>query len=125
MITKYQKEVLNGLLHEILLLRDKQCLRCSKPQFQASHIYPKGRYRKLEFDSQNIIALCYSCHIHFWHKNPIEAHDWLKQTLPKDWLDKLKLRSQTSGDGSRDYKTLKVFLNLELNGLKRTAENRR
>jgi hypothetical protein len=70
----------------------------------------------MEFVSGNIIALCYACHIHFWHKNPIEAHDWLKQKLP-DRMKKLKLIAQ-KGMGSRDYKQLRTTLRKELNELR-------
>jgi len=113
-MTKYEKKILNGLIHEILLRRDKVCLKCGNPQFQASHIYPKGRYRKMEFDPDNIKALCYNCHLNWWHKNALEASDWIKTVLPKKRLDNLKLRSQTSGDGTRNFKVLKMFLETEI-----------
>lgn len=115
-MTKHERKELNKLIHQILELRDKKCLRCGNPEFQASHIYPKGTYRKLEFDSKNILALCYRCHIHWWHKDVKVAVKWFEQTFPD--LDKyLLLRSQTSGDGTRNYKTLKVFLQAELKNL--------
>lgn len=117
-INTNQKKTLNALIHELLLLRDKKCLRCGNPNFQASHIYPKGRYKKLEFDPDNIKALCFSCHLGWWHKNPIEAHEWLNLILPKERLARLKLRSQTTGDGSRDFKVLKLVLENEIKQLR-------
>lgn len=113
MITKAQKKELNSLIHEILERRDKYCLRCGNKNFQASHIYPKGKYRKMEFEPSNIISLCFSCHIGFWHKSPRDANEWIENKLSKKWLDKLKLMAQ-SGAGTRDYKLLKIYLEKEL-----------
>jgi 5-methylcytosine-specific restriction endonuclease McrA len=114
-MTKPEKKVLNELLHQILALRDKHCLRCGTTQkLQMSHIYPKGRYRKLEFDPDNVKYLCYNCHLNFWHKNPIEANAWLLTAIPEKRLQRLKLRSQTSGDGMRNYKLLKIILEQEI-----------
>lgn len=113
MMTKSEKKELNGIIHEILLRRDKKCLRCTKPDFQASHIFPKGTYRRMEFEPDNIIALCYACHIHWWHKNPFEAKDWLEFAIDPERLKKLNLMRQT-GAGTTDYKLLKIALNLEL-----------
>lgn len=118
-ISKGQRKVLNGIIHEILVLRDKVCLRCGTTErLQASHIYPKGTYKKLEYDSENIKFLCWRCHFTWWHKHPLEAAEWIKTAIPKERYDRLKLRSQTSGDGSRDYKVLKLFLEQELKTLK-------
>lgn len=119
-VNAQQKKTLNGLIHEILVLRDVCCLRCGATEnLQASHIYPKGTYRKLEFDSWNIIFLCFRCHFHWWHKHPIAAAEWIQTAIPKERYDRIKLRSQTSGDGMRDFKTLELILRLELNALKR------
>ena len=116
-IDKKQKAELNTLIRQILELRDKVCLRCKSTQtLQASHIYPKGRYKKLEFDTDNIKFLCWSCHW-WWHKNPIEARDWLYATLPKARLDRIKMRSQTTGDGMRNYKLLKIMLEQDIKKL--------
>lgn len=115
--TAHQKKVLNSLLHEILLLRDKKCLRCGKPEFQMSHIYPKGRYRLMEYEPDNLKALCYSCHLGWWHKNPIEAHEWLVTVILKKRLDRLKMMSNTQL-APFDYKLQKVYLEHELTKLK-------
>lgn len=120
-MTKYERKELNALLRKAMLLRDKnRCLRCGKTEtLQMSHIYPKGRYRKLEFDLDNVKTLCFGCHIGFWHKNPIEAKFWLDMVVPEDRLKRLRLRSQTSGDGMRNYKLLKLYLQAELKKYRR------
>ncbi len=111
-MTKHEKKVINGLLRQVIILRDgERCLKCSGTErLQMSHIYPKGKYRKMEFDEQNLKILCYGCHIHWWHKNPIEAHEWLEQTIEKKRLERLKLRARTIDKSTIDYKLLKLYL---------------
>lgn len=115
-LTKYEKSELKRLLHEVCVARDgNKCLRCgSTERLAASHIYPKGRYRKMEFDYDNVKTLCYRCHIHFFHKNPIEAHEWLEENIGKDRLDRLKLRSQYIDKKPTDYKLIKLDLEQQL-----------
>ena len=92
-----------------------KCLRCSKlSHLQISHIYPVGKYRKLELDPDNALPLCDACHLWFFHKNPLDAADWIKQTVPKKQLDRLELRKGQSGKGSKDYKLWLVYLKNEL-----------
>lgn len=57
----------------------------------------------MEYDPDNVKALCFFCHIRWWHKNPIEAHEWLQEILPAKRLSRLKMMSQT---------TQKIDLNL-------------
>lgn len=44
------------------------------------------------------------------------AHEWINELMPTV-MHRLKLRSQTTGDGSRNYKVLKLILQAELNEL--------
>lgn len=62
----------------------------------------------LEFEPENIIALCYRHHFHYWHSSPMEAHEWINKTMP-DRMKQLKLMAQ-SGAGTRNYKLLRVYL---------------
>lgn len=118
-ISKIERKELNSLIREILVLRDKKCLRCGTTEkLQGSHIWPKGHYRKLEFDSDNIIFLCYRCHFYFWHKSPLAAAEWIKTVIPLERYNRLKLRAYVTGEGSRDYKLIKLVLQDELNKLK-------
>lgn len=95
-MTTTEKKKLYGLLKEILALKyGDKCLRCKKPEWQMSHIYPRGRYKRMEHEPENILPLCSGCHIFFWHKNPIEAHEWLKLAIPKEQLQRLKLMANT------------------------------
>jgi 5-methylcytosine-specific restriction endonuclease McrA len=95
-ITTAQRRRLNALLREILIRRDgEKCLRCpNRNRVHASHIYPKGKYRGLQFDPDNLKFLCYHCHIYFWHKNPIEAYKWIRTAIPKDRLKRLEAKAK-------------------------------
>ena len=59
------------------------CVRCgSTKSLSPSHVYPKGKYPRLRFLEINILTMCYADHIHWWHKNPIEATEWFLKTFP-------------------------------------------
>jgi len=110
------KRELDSLLCEICFARDKhRCIRCGRTDALApSHIYPKGKYKRMRWEINNVKTLCYSCHIHFWHKNPIEAHEWLETAIPKERLDKLKLQAMYVDKSPIDYKLIKIYLKNEL-----------
>lgn len=44
----------------------------------------------------------------------MEAHEWLTQTIPKERLDRLKLRSQYVDKTPLDFKLIKIYLEKEL-----------
>lgn len=95
--TALQQKKLYAFLHAIVRRRDgPRCRKCGRTDtLQLSHIYPKGRYRLMEFLSDNVKLLCHACHLYWWHRNPIEAHEWLQTVLSPDRLKRLKLASQT------------------------------
>lgn len=67
----------------------------------------------MEFEPENVKALCFSCHLVWWHKNPIEAGEWLKTVLPKERIDRLKMMSNTYM-GKLDFRLHKLFLEKEI-----------
>jgi hypothetical protein len=79
-----------------------------------SHIYPKGTHRKMEFLPENLKLLCVGCHLYWWHKNPIEAWEWLRETIPKERISYLKLRSQVIDKSQFDYNLTKLYLDQEI-----------
>lgn len=118
-MTTAQRKTLNALLHKLIRLRDgAYCLRCGKTErLQLSHIYPKGKHRKLEFEPNNLKILCSGCHLYWWHKNPIDAHEWLKTAIPKDRYDRLRLMANTVHYQKLDYKLIKLFIEKEIDRL--------
>jgi 5-methylcytosine-specific restriction endonuclease McrA len=89
-----------------------------------SHIKPKGKYPKLRHDLENIIILCWRCHIHWWHKEPLEAAEWIAKELPPEWLARLKLRAVYNDRSSTDYRLIEVFLKTEIKKLERARASR-
>jgi len=118
-MSKSEKKTINGLLRKLIYARDgERCLHCNKTErLQMSHIYPKGRYRRMEFDPDNLKLLCYYCHLQWWHKNPIESHEWLQTVIPKKRLDRLKLCANTVNKSPFDFKLYKIFLEKEISSL--------
>lgn len=58
-------------------------MRCGKTfNLQCAHIIGRRNHR-LRYDPQNGIALCYACHIHYAHKEPIAFTRWLDSTFPE------------------------------------------
>ena len=105
---------LDQLAFQVVKLRDVRCQRCGKTEGLApSHCYPKGKYTRLRHDTDNILLLCFACHICWWHRNPIEASEWFNNKFP-DRAKKLKLRSQISFKGASDYQGWELLLNQEL-----------
>ena len=110
-MTKAQKTKLNKLVREYVVLRDKVCLRCGKSdRLHASHIYPKGKFRKMQFNVDNVKALCLGCHLYWWHKHPIEAKEWAEKTLGKARLNRLKKQANTINKNKLDFKQLESEL---------------
>lgn len=59
------------------------CQWCgSKSNIQWSHIINEARDHRLAIDSENIIALCYHCHLWLWHKDPILAAKRFNSKFP-------------------------------------------
>jgi len=112
---KAEKVKLNKLVRELCLLRDKCCLRCGKTTtLQASHIYPKGKFPKMQFNPENVKILCVGCHLYWWHKHPIEAHKWAEKTLGKVRLNRLKKQSNTINKTLWDFKEIQSELKKQI-----------
>jgi 5-methylcytosine-specific restriction endonuclease McrA len=95
---KYRKKCVDWAKNEAKKRDNYICQHCGKKitdmhDAHGSHIYPEGTYTSMSADVDNIICLCFHCHIYWWHKHPIEAGDWFKKRFPE--LHKtLKKRSQ-------------------------------
>ncbi len=123
-MTKTEKKEIKALVRQLLITRDtEKCRRCGTTEkLQASHIYSVGSWKKLEYDTDNIILLCYRCHFHWWHKEPLAAAEWIKTSYPLKVLERLKLRQQQTGKGTHDYKTLKLVIGQEIKNLQKSKE---
>ena len=115
-MTKPERNKLKKLLHQLVVVRDKKCLKCGKTKnLHASHIYPKGGYPNMQWMPRNLKALCFRCHLMWWHKNPIEASEWYRKAYPVNarYLKKKSLEN----NGLRkhlDYEYNKQILEKEI-----------
>lgn len=118
-LTKYQRKELKAIYREIILAKyHERCLKCGGSQdLQVSHIESVGRWKKLEYDTDNAIILCLRDHLYWWHKEIRAANEWLETVIPKAQLDRLKMRRLQTGKGMYDYKLIKIMLEQELKKL--------
>ncbi len=81
----------------IRLMYNDRCAKCGKyvegSDSQPSHVVPKGNgasWRR--FDLMNMFLSCMYCHIHWWHKDPLEAAKWFNREWPArdKYLDKYR-----------------------------------
>ncbi len=109
-MTKAQRTKLNKLLRQAMIRRDgEHCLRCGKTPVQTSHIKSRGKYRKLAFDINNVKPLCVACHLYWWHKEPLEAAEWIREQFP-DRVEYLEKKIRTIDKTIMVYETIKEQL---------------
>jgi hypothetical protein len=61
--------------------RDGKCLRCEKKEnLQCAHIFSRTS-RATRWEDDNAVCLCYSCHMFWAHKNPVEFTEFVKTLL--------------------------------------------
>lgn len=112
---KYQRNKLKKLLREAMLSRDEYtCCRagedsCGGP-LHTSHIFPVGKFKKMEFEIENVATLCQRHHLYWWHKNPIEASDWIHNYLPEERMDNLYRLARRKEKVILDYDEIKTIL---------------
>jgi len=65
------------------------CEKCGlMKNLQTSHIYSRS-YLRLRWVEENATCLCAGCHW-WWHKNPVEAIEWVKDIRDVEMLKKMK-----------------------------------
>jgi len=92
---KWSKTKLNNelwkLVAKFIKKRDNYvCWHCKKTfvNFSAihcSHILPKAKWPKYKYKSWNLKTLCMHCHLHWWHKSPLEAALWFAKEYPNEY----------------------------------------
>src|SRR3990167_7670347 len=86
----------DALIRERVRERDKVCQKCGSPQAsQPSHVYSRND-KRIRWDENNILWMCYFCHIQWWHREPMEAHEWFKAKFPDRWKYLQKKRKELS-----------------------------
>ena len=77
----------------ILKTRAHVCQWCNRPaegrNLHVAHILPKGAHPKLRWCEENVLLLCFNCHLQVWHKNPIKAHEFMVKLRGENYKEKL------------------------------------
>lgn len=103
---------------ELIRARDKKCLRCGKTDnLQCSHLASR-KHLAGRWNEHNAITLCVGCHLYFWHKEPVLASEWLKNTFPSLWEECQDVKNQTLKWTLQDYETHYEQLKVRLKVLK-------
>ena len=64
----------------------------------------------MQFNVENVKALCVGCHLYWWHKHPIEAKEWAVKALGRARLNKLKKQANTINKTPLDFKEIESEL---------------
>ena len=83
----------DGLFRRLVFRsRLNKCERCGGTfRLQISHILPKGKYPRLRYFLGNVIIFDFPCHPEWWHKNPLEAAEFILKTRGEGYREKLLL----------------------------------
>ena len=89
----------------VLSKREHKCEWCGKSPETVfiSHILPKGKYPRLRFVEDNVLLLCYYCHMERWHKNPLEAEAFIMEKFGKDYRKELLIIEKTQDPHTMFY----------------------
>jgi len=84
-ISYLKKKLLDLVKAEVRRRDDYTCQHCLKyvtgSGCHVSHVIPVSHGNRLMFEPLNMKVLCFHCHIDWWHKNPLEASKWFKETF--------------------------------------------
>ena len=106
------------LCREIVYRRDGyRCVKCGTDKaLTPSHVRPRGKCPRMTWMTKNILTMCAACHLHWWHKDPIAAVDWLRVKYPGLYEELLMWERIAP---KADLKETIASLELELAGLER------
>jgi hypothetical protein len=94
------------------------CERCGadgrNSPLHSAHIKSKAHYRRLRFEKQNLLLLCYKDHLEFAHKEPQDFILWIEEKWPGR-LQQLRIMAATAA--KVDLKQLVIVLRAEVRAL--------
>jgi len=89
----YYRRKADRLMQEHYREIHSQCEACGKPYNCMHHYYPKSTSAKLRYDSDNLIALCVSCHFRHHNGDP-SIHNRVNEVRGKEWLNRLTYKKE-------------------------------
>jgi hypothetical protein len=73
------------------------CVKCLRTRYlQVSHIESVGSAPALEFDFDNVLAMCLRCHLYWWHRGGHGPEEWLRARIGNVARDLLIFRAKTA-----------------------------
>ena len=116
--SRFKGRSLDALFSHFIRVRDAKCLRCSKVEtLQCSHVMPRT-WLATRWDPDNAITLCYACHLHWWHKDPLGAAEWFEAMWPGRYQ---RVRSRALAAMKPDVEAVHKDLSARLDALKVAA----
>src|SRR3990172_6983358 len=97
-MTRKDTKRLSSIFNRLIRERDKVCQVGARfggcgGVLQCSHIHSVGAYKNLQFHPTNAVGMCWRHHFFFWHKNPVDAFQWVREYLGDErWKDLEVLR---------------------------------
>ncbi len=114
---KIKRDPLDALFSEFIRARDgNRCRKCGRgagesiatsssnhvpARIECSHIFSR-RHQTTRLDPDNAIALCHYHH-RWWHENPIDAGNWIRELLGEDFIDRLRFKAFSTGHKLQPY----------------------
>lgn len=76
---------LDAITTKLVMHRDNRtCVKCGKKDLQLNTSHVVGRtLLHLRWNLNNVMCLCFYCHLRWWHEKPLEAADWFRETFPE------------------------------------------
>lgn len=82
------------------------CTKCGrKDGLQCAHIISRSNYA-LRFDPINALPLCYQCHLHWAHKNPLEFAEWFQNKYPQRYNYLMSVKNYIIKRNLENYENL-------------------
>ncbi len=107
-MTRPEIKLLDKLFSKTVRQRGK-CQRCQKAGITHAHHIISRTHRNTRWNLSNGLELCYRCHIHFAHADPILFTEWVTGLLGKKHINTLKKLSRKSPKG-QDFEMIKKIL---------------
>lgn len=88
----------------IRFARKHTCEHCGKAdgKMEAAHIYSRS-YKSVRWDTQNILCLCFRCHLHFTG-SPLDFEKWLKGYVGEGYLEILNEKRHRIQKDTKAYR---------------------
>ena len=78
----------------LVIHRDGLCQKCGSSKALAAHHAFGRRHMSVRWDLDNLVALCWPCHKHFAHGDPLGFATWYCEKIGMGTYEKLTMRAR-------------------------------